>query len=259
MKLRTVIVFVAATMISAAWTRDAQAAENYHHVHLTTTDAKEAAAWYGEHLGGTVAESGDRVMFGDVAFVWFKKKPGFAGTDGSSMDHIGFSFEDIDSKMSDFEKAGIKIVDPVREMGALKFAFIEDPWGTKIEIIQDPDLLGFHHVHLHTPDPQATLQWYVDAFGGEVTTFKGAPFLPSIRYPNMWLIAQRFPKEKEPTKGRAVDHISWAFDDLDAAAEVLKAKGVKFTLNPVPFGKIRIAFIMAPNGVTIELVQPAAE
>ncbi|MCH7960336.1 MAG: VOC family protein, partial [Candidatus Hydrogenedentes bacterium] len=183
MKLHTAIAFITATSIFGVWTGDAQAVENYHHVHLTTTDVEEAAAWYGKHLGGAVAESGDRVMFGDVAFVWFKKKEGFAGTDGSSMDHIGFSFADIDSKMSDFEEAGIKIVDPVRELGALKFAFIEDPWGTKIEIIEDPDLLGFHHVHLHTPDPEATLQWYADAFGGEVTPFKGASFLPSIRYP----------------------------------------------------------------------------
>lgn len=259
MKLQTPRLFIATIMISLAWTASAQAIEKFHSVHLMATDAKEAAAWYGEHLGGVVAESGDLVMFGDVALVWLQKKARFPGSEGSSVDHIGFSFGDIDNKMIGFEAAGIKIVERVRTMGDWKLAFIEDPWGTKIEIIQDPDLLGFHHVHLHTPDPDSTLAWYADAFGGEITTFKGARFLPSIRYPNMWLIAQRVPNEKKPTKGRSVDHIIWSFADLDAAAEILKAKGVKFTMNPMTFGNIRMAFIVAPNGVTVELIQPAVE
>ena len=92
MKRQIISVLIATFLISLTWTGNALAAENYNHVHLTTTDAKAAAAWYGKHLGGTVSESGDRVMFGDVAFIWFKKKAGFAGTDGRSMEHIGFLF-----------------------------------------------------------------------------------------------------------------------------------------------------------------------
>ena len=46
---------------------------------------------------------------------------------------------------------------------------------------------------------------------------------------------------------------------LDAAAVDLKAKGVKFTMEPRPFRNLKIAFIEGPDGVSIELVQPAAE
>lgn len=36
----------------------------------------------------------------------------------------------------------------------------------KIEIVQDSELLGFHHVHLRVADPAATLQWFNDRPGG---------------------------------------------------------------------------------------------
>ena len=41
--------------------------------------------------------------------------------------------------------------------GLFKIAFIFDPWGTRIELAEDPDYLGFHHIHLSAaarPDPR---------------------------------------------------------------------------------------------------------
>ena len=53
---------------------------------------------------------------------------------------------------------------PVRDVsGLFKLGFIEDPWGTRIEVVQDPQKLGLHHVHLRAPDPDATLAWYKEA------------------------------------------------------------------------------------------------
>ena len=43
---------------------------------------------------------------------------------------------------------------------SFKLAFIEDPWGTRIEVVQDPQKLGFHHLHVRR-QPPATLAWYV--------------------------------------------------------------------------------------------------
>ena len=62
---------------------------------------------------------------------------------GSALDHIGFSFADLDAKMKEFDAAGIKVVTPVRDVaGLFKLGFIEDPWGTRIEVVQDPDEAG---------------------------------------------------------------------------------------------------------------------
>ena len=233
-------------------------AADYHHMHLTAPDPVEGAEWYAKHFDGTLIQK-DRCLIGDIAFLFFKKKGEFPGSVGSSVDHIGFSVEDIDAAMNGFEEAGVKIVSGVRELPGLKIAFIEDPWGTKIEIVQDPDLLGFHHIHLHSTDVDGTVAWYQETFGGEVfESFKGLP-IKGVDYGNVLIMVQRTGEEKAPTKGRSIDHLGFSTPDLDAAAEALKAKGVTFSLNPVPFGKLRISFIDGPDGVRIEYVQPASD
>ena len=231
----------------------------YHHMHLTTTSVPEAVDWYAKYMGGTVPEDGGRLSFGDTLFVFFEKPAGFSGSAGSGVDHIGFSFADLDSKMKELESAGIKILSDVRDVrGLFKFAFIEDPWGTKIEVMEDADLLGFHHIHLRAQDPEGTFSWYENAFGGTRDSYKG--LLPALRYGDLWLLVQDSEgEEPPPTKDRAIDHLGWAFADLEAAAADLKAKGVEFTLNPIPFRDLKIAFVEGPHGVRIELVQPAAE
>ena len=91
--------------------------------------------------------------------------------------------------------------------------------------MQAPDLLGFHHIHLHSSDVEGTIAWYQEA----------------------------------PTKGRSIDHLGFSTPDLDAAAEALKAKGVTFSLDPMPYRNVRISFIDGLDGVRIEYVQPASE
>ena len=53
-----------------------------------------------------------------------------------------------------------------------------------------------------------------------------------------------------------VEHIGLAVDDLDAVASELASKGVAFTMKPtVMRADLKIAFIQAPDGVRIELLQ----
>ena len=228
----------------------------YHHLHLTATDATEAATWYAKHMGG---ESSGQVVDYDGVLVVFFVKEDFPGSDGSAVDHIGFSFPDLAAKMSSFEAAGVKILSEVVDVqGKFKFAFVEDPWGTKIEVMEDPNQVGFHHIHLKSADPDATFDWYEAAFGGARERFAG--MLPALRYGSVWLLIQNSRgAEVAATTGRAIDHLGWSFPDLDAAAVDLKAKGVKFTMEPRPYSNLRIAFIEGPDGVSIELVQPPVE
>ncbi|MBI3737176.1 VOC family protein [Candidatus Sumerlaeota bacterium] len=235
-------------------------AAEFHHVHLLAPDTKAAAEWYAQYMGGTVTKVGggtlDAAAFGKINIVFKQATAGFPPSDGSTIDHIGFSFPDLDAKMKEFEAAGIKILQPARAMGKIKFGFIVDPNGVKIEVMQDPDLIGFHHVHIHVTDTDATVKWFADTFGGEAVKYGGV--LPSVKYSNMWVITQKFPKEKAPTEGRAVDHIGFREDELDKTAIDFKAKGIKFSSDPAPFRDTgaKIAFIEGPSGIKIELVQP---
>jgi catechol 2,3-dioxygenase-like lactoylglutathione lyase family enzyme/flavin-binding protein dodecin len=156
--------------------------------------------------------------------------------------------------MKELEADGVEIVSGVEQEGPIKFAFVKDPWGTLIEIVEDPKVAGYHHAHLATAELDKTLDWYEAAFGGERTKFFG--LVPGIRYGNVWLLAKKVDKPRAATKGRSIDHISWGFADLDAAAVELKAQGVKFVTGPLAFGGGKIAFIEAPEGVRIELVGP---
>jgi lactoylglutathione lyase len=237
-------------------------ATDYGHIHLTATDAKAASEWYAKHFGGTSSGFGgetgdgvkiDRVMLDGIGIIFFQKPEGFEGSVGSAVDHIGFSMEGIAAKAEALVADGATMDGEPRNFGGMDLAFVVDPWGTKIEIIDDPETRGLHHIHVHSADAAGTLDWYEAAFGGERAKFKGV--LPALQYDNVWLIVQGSKKELAPTKGRSMDHLGWNFPDLEAAAKDLKAKGVKFTLEPRPYKNIKIAFIEGPEGVSIELVE----
>lgn len=111
-----------------------------------------------------------------------------------------------------------------------------------------------HHIHLSSPDPQGTLNWYQEIFGGEIEQWKGV--LPAINYSDVWLMAAQANGEVVPTQGRAMDHLGWAAVNLDDFGDVLEANDVEFTMEPRPFRGIRISFVEGPDGVRIEVVEP---
>ena len=228
----------------------------FHHVHMTAADPQPAIDWYLKHLGGEMTKVGpfNAVLSNGVNLLFAKGRPGFAGSVGSSVDHIGFSYQDIAAKLKELEAGGVEIVSGVEQEGPIKFAFVKDPYGTLIEIVEDPEITGYHHIHLATADPQKTLEWYANAFGGEITKFAG--IVPGIRYGNTWLLAKKVADRPAATKGRSIDHVSWGFQDLDAAAVELKAKGINFVSGPISFGGGRIGFVEGPDAVRIELVGP---
>jgi catechol 2,3-dioxygenase-like lactoylglutathione lyase family enzyme len=252
--LLVVLAIVAVAVVAPA--RSAAAAD-FHHVHLNVTKPVEAAKWYAENLGGEAKKVGffNAVGFGKTVIIFFQAKPGFPPSDGSAVDHIGFSYKDIHAKMKELEAGGVEIVSGVEQEGPIQYAFVRDPWGTLIEVVEDPEIQGFHHVHLAVTDPRAALAWYTSAFGGQVTRFAG--ILPGVRYGDMWVLVKKVAEPAAATKGRSIDHISWAFADLDEAAVELKAGGVNFESEPFTFGTSRIAFVIDPSGVRIELVGPA--
>ena len=234
----------------------------YDHIHLAATSSQEAVNWYVKHFGGEAARflrstntdyPIDRVMYGDIAVIFFERDPG-EGSVGSGVDHFGFSMSNVDEVIAGAVADGGKQLGDLVEFAGMQIGFIEDPWGTKIEIIDDPDLRGMHHLHLSSPDPESTLAWYAQNFGGELEQWKGA--LPSLNYGDIWLMVSQANGEVAATQGRSFDHLGWKFADLTAAESELKSNGVEFTMDPREFRTIRIAFAQGPDDVRIELVEP---
>ena len=254
---RVLVVATVVTWIAAPAAAQTPILPILDHIHLNVPDQAKGVEWYQKNFGGkTLSEAPDRLLLGDTRLIFLKNDKGTPST-GSALDHVGFSVADLDAKMKEFEAAGIKIVTPARDVaGLFKLAFIEDPWGTRIEVVQDPEKLGLHHMHLRAPDPAATLAWYKEKFGGEVAKLKDR--IDGLKYSGVWILVQR--GDASPSEGHAIDHIGWQTPNLAAKTTELKAQDVKFTTEPRPLKlasgtMVNFAYLEGPAGAKIELVQ----
>jgi catechol 2,3-dioxygenase-like lactoylglutathione lyase family enzyme len=225
----------------------------YDNVHIRVSDPAKAVAWYVKTLGGTSPAAG-QVYFGSALIAVVKTNQPQPSA-GSAIDHIGLSYPDIAAKMKEAESAGARVLSPPREIpGVLKFAFIEDPWGVKIELVEDSELLGFHHVHLSVKDPAATLAWFQQMFGGERQKLKGR--IDGLRYGGVWLFAAASQDQTPaPSFDRAIMSLGLRVPDIHKSTAELVQRGVKFPVEPRALGDLWYAFAEDPNGVRVELLQ----
>ena len=260
---------VAGVLVGAAPGEVRAANADYHHVQITSSAPPESVRWYANHLDcAPIADRDDTADCQGVE-VTFVPQPTMGGTQGTGVNHIGFSFSDVTAKMASLEAVGVRgsgvrlqrFADgaTLREApGLYRHGFIFDPWGTRIELVEDPERLGFHHVHLSATDPEATLAWYERMFGGERASLKGR--LDGVRYGDVWLFAAEHPEgAPAATEGRAVDHLGFVVDDIETAAADLRAAGAEFQEEPaVPENgrtSARRAFVHGPDNVRLALVE----
>jgi catechol 2,3-dioxygenase-like lactoylglutathione lyase family enzyme len=217
----------------------------FDQVHLGVPDPLAAADWYRKHLGATPGDHVDRVMFGDTRFIFLKnERP--EPSHGAAIDHVSLSYADLTAQLGALEQSGMR----VRSDG-----FIEDPWGAKIELIEDREAVGLHHVHLRVPDPAAARTWYSEMLGASPGQVKG---LDGLDCAGMWLTLEEGPAT--PSRGHTIDHIGYRVPDLMDTAAALKGKGLGFTTEPQPgptgpHAPVLLSFVEDPWGVKIELLQ----
>ena len=232
----------------------------FDQVHLGVPNPEAAAEWYRQYLGAMPGDHADRVMFGRTRFIFLKNETP-APSRGASIDHVGLSCADLDARMKKLEGSGMHLAAPPRAIAGMHTsAFIEDPWGARIELLEDAEDVGLHHVHLQVPDPAVSRSWYIERFGGTAARLRGTT--DGIRYGDVWLLADR--GTAEPSRGHTIDHIGWRMPDLMATAAELKTKGVSFTTEPhpgpaAPHAPVLMSFTEDPWGVKIELLQRRGE
>lgn len=120
----------------------------------------------------------------------------------------------------------------------------------------------FDHLHLRSPDPEATAVWFERVLGAEVirSTQQGKPRVDLRLGGQKIFIAPVGPSDKvnppPVTPVQGLDHFGLFVKDIDTVIAGLKAKGVEFTTEPhVPRPGIRMCFIRGPQGVSIELLE----
>lgn len=123
--------------------------------------------------------------------------------------------------------------------------------------------LAFDHVHVISPDPQSTANWYVEKLGGKIlksVTGRGTTQIAVGLGGAMVLV--RGQREEEPAVANksglewGIDHFGMRVQgDFDGFCAGLKQQGVTFIVEPKDVNPTtRIAFINAPDGVSIELL-----
>ena len=240
-----------------------------HHVQITAASPTEAVRWYERHFDcRPLADRNDSADCDGVELI-FVARPTMGSTQGTGVNHIAFSYADLEAKMAELVAVGVRGSgvrlqrfddgSTLRDFpGLFRHGFVFDPWGTRIELVQDTGAVGFHHVHLSASDPEATLDWYREVFDGEPGKLVGHG--EGLRFGDVWLFAAQHPSgEPAPTEARAIAHIAFDVPDLDREAPRLRGKGVALVGNPaIPENgrtKAKRVFAKGPDNVTVAIVE----
>ena len=118
------------------------------------------------------------------------------------------------------------------------------------------------HIHLRSPDPEATAAWFERMLGAQVvrTIQQGKPRIDLKLGGAMIFIAPVAPGDgvnaPPATPYQGLDHFGLTVKDIDAMAAEIKAKGVEFTKEPTTIRPgVRICFIRGPQGISVELLE----
>ena len=117
------------------------------------------------------------------------------------------------------------------------------------------------HIHLRTTNPETMAQWFEQKLGAEVvrTMQQGKPRIDlKLGGANIFIAPVETGdgvNAAPTTPYRGLDHFGLSVSGIDAIAADLKAKGVEFTREPTTVRPgVRVCFIRAPEGVSIELL-----
>src|SRR6202165_1699248 len=119
----------------------------------------------------------------------------------------------------------------------------------------------YDHIHLRSPDPEATAQYYERIFGAEVLRSNqgGTPRIDlKLGGADIFIAPVGAGSGVNPpptTPYQGLDHFGLSVSGIDAVVADLKTKGAQFTREPTTVRPgVRVAFLRGPQGVSIELL-----
>jgi len=182
------------------------------------------------------------------------------GSEGSSVEYIGFKVKDINATLAKLDAIGVK---PLPGSTKLQ-TFVMSPDMVKVQLVADPALatpIAHDEILMKVPSAADASAWYAKWFGAKVVK-EGPSTVAQIPGINI-----RFAETKDPvagTQGRAIDHIGFEVKNLEALAQKLTEAGVKIN-NPYRAAPAQLAplksimFITDPWGTYIELNEGFSE
>ena len=113
-----------------------------------------------------------------------------------------------------------------------------------------------NHIHLKTPDPEKTAQFYVDSLGAKIVGQAGANGL-RLDLHGLSVNITKFIEGQTREQIYGFEHIAVDTDDLDNVVASLKASGAKI-LEETQVGEgRRVCFFEGPEGIQLEVLEIA--
>ena len=111
-----------------------------------------------------------------------------------------------------------------------------------------------NHLHLKTPDPKATAQFYVDTLGATIVAEipdRGVRLNLHGLTINMTTLVQDQAREQ----AYGMEHIAIDSDDFDGTVDKLTANGATVMEEMVSGSGRKICFLEGPDGVQFEILE----
>ena len=115
-----------------------------------------------------------------------------------------------------------------------------------------------NHLHLKTPDPQATADWYVKHVGAKIVSERKTPAGRKrfrLNLHGVELNVTEFLEEQKLEQFYGLEHVAIDTDEFAAEVAKIKAAGIKILEERVlPDGR-KVCFFQGPDGVRLEFLE----
>lgn len=245
--------------VSAQLATPSSAGVTWGHIHMNVTDVDRHTRIWTEHFGGRISDFDlVRTIVLPNTIIMLNEREPTGPTVGSSSDHFGFSVPDVAAFLERWRADGLTVESEFTGFGDVPQAYLELPDGIRVELEQVPSLTDPavpYHVHLYTDDdPEALRDWFTDLFSMTPRERGRNPFTADVPGMNVSFSASDVPLA--PSRGRALDHVGFEIDDLEAFTKTLAARGVAFDVEYRTIGDgLALAFFTDPSGTYWELTE----
>jgi len=258
-QLLAVLLFSLASAAQAQLATPNPAGLTYGHVHLNVVDMERHKEIWVEHFNGVVVEKGPltAVRLPNMLVALTEREPTIAMRE-TVLDHFGFKVRDMDAFLEKWRADGLEVGRVFIGAEGQTNAYIMLPGDVYVEMQEDQglsaDITGYH-IHFILPDHEELLAWYTDIFSLEIKP-RGS-IQTTTNAPGMNISFGNSDTARLPTRGAALDHIGFEFEDLEAFCKELEARGIEFDVpfRDIPAIGLKIAFITDPAGGYIELTE----
>lgn len=267
---------------------------HWHHLHINSTDPNRAVEFYTTHFNAREGTfDGKPAVWTQKSWLLFNKVAKAPSKKlNTAIWHMGWGTENPKVEYERQKALGASFFAPLTDISIANggqrdrfyYMYVEGPDRTLIEL-NTASHHHFGHIHLFSPDPIGTGDWYIKTFGlagrglstpqtnrtprystvGNQVGPMSSLYLDNV---NVIIYPVGYAKtayqddwagitSQQSTRGKLYDHIGISVPDLGVALAALKKAGVTVTEPPKTWnkGKTRSAFIEGPDKIAIELLE----